>query len=80
MANSKDIWNTLTPQNRAAPQYGYQNPAMLMNNLPQPNQMAGQVINPMQRGFNGPLAIFDPKTQMGGHEANILGITRQQDI
>lgn len=77
----KSVLNMLQQQRGGQQQYGYQNPAMLMNNLPNSAQMppSNEVINPSLRGsYYG--RVFDPQNAISGGEMNNLGWTRRQDI
>lgn len=73
---SKDIWNHLTPSGN----YGVmqpQQPPNMANSAASLN--SNNAIDPFARGqYYG--RVYDPRTQMGGQEMNILGINRQQDI
>lgn len=78
---NKSIWNQLGAgmSQKQPQQYGYQNHGLLMNNLPQQQNMESNIVDPFSRGrFYG--RVYDPNTQISGHEMNVNGWTRRQDI
>lgn len=66
---------------QAMPDQGYPSPSAPSNPYASQQQIdnSGRVIDPFKRGqYYG--QVFDPSNQMGGHEANILGRYRYQDL
>lgn len=73
----KSIWNQVAPMQGNDGAIMPQEPPNMANSqasLNSPNS-----IDPFSRGqYYG--RVYDPRSQISGHEANVLGLLRQQDI